>query len=145
MNLLTFRKPTHYFRSDAYEHGIGGYNIMTGKAWRFPLPVNCQLRANINVLELFGCLVSIWVSCILSQMDSASAAGWIRKSSFNDKQHLLAMTAARHLAHLIMSSKTCLYSQWIKGEFNGVSDMLSQDSYLSDNELTSLISLHYPK
>ena len=136
MNRLTFRKPTHFFRSDACEHGIGGYNIMTGKAWRFPLPANCQLRATINVLEFFGCLVTIWVdllaneippeSCILSQTDSTSAAGWMHKSSFNDKQHLLAMTAARHLARLIMSSKTCLYSQWIQGEYNGVSDMLSR-------------------
>jgi hypothetical protein len=69
----------------------------------------------------------------------------MRKSCFNEKHHLLAMTAARHLARLTMKSKTCLYSQWIQGDYNGVSDMLSRDSHLTDAELTSLISLSCPE
>jgi len=40
LNLLTFRKPTHLYRSDASLHGLGGYNIVTGLAWRIELPVH---------------------------------------------------------------------------------------------------------
>lgn len=38
-----FRKPTLILRSDASKFGIGGYNITSGKAWRFELPVDCRL------------------------------------------------------------------------------------------------------
>jgi hypothetical protein len=38
MNLITYRTPTIYYRLDACEHGIGGYNICTSLAWRFDLP-----------------------------------------------------------------------------------------------------------
>jgi hypothetical protein len=42
LNILTFRKPTHLYRSDASLHGLGGCNIITGKAWRLELPINCR-------------------------------------------------------------------------------------------------------
>jgi hypothetical protein len=35
MNNIVFRKPTHIYCSDASEFGIGGYNLISGKAWRF--------------------------------------------------------------------------------------------------------------
>jgi hypothetical protein len=43
MNNLVFRKPTMVLRSDASEFGIGGYNLTTGKAWRYKLPVSLRL------------------------------------------------------------------------------------------------------
>jgi hypothetical protein len=42
-NNLVFRKPTLIYRSDASEFGVGGYNIVSGVAWRLELLVDCQL------------------------------------------------------------------------------------------------------
>jgi hypothetical protein len=87
MNNLVFRKPTIILRSDASEFGIGGYNIITGKAWRYKLPSSCRLRTSLNSLEFIACVITIWIehlnqqieeeSCILSQTDSSSATGWL--------------------------------------------------------------------
>jgi hypothetical protein len=100
------------------------------------------------------CIVSIWIdilaartpleACILSQTDSTSAAGWLERSSFNEHQQQLAMEGARHLAHLLIEMQACLYSQWIKGAYNGVSNVLSRDHHLSDPQIVSLITLHFP-
>jgi hypothetical protein len=94
MNNVVFRKPTNINRSDASEFGIGGYNLISGKAWRFELPIDCRLRTTLNSLEFLACMIMIWIdilsnnikheSCILSQTDSSSAAGWLRKSNFAD-------------------------------------------------------------
>jgi hypothetical protein len=64
MNNLVFRKPTIILRSDASEFGIGGYNIITGKAWRFKLPSICRLRAPLNSLEFIACVITIWIEHI---------------------------------------------------------------------------------
>ncbi len=66
MNLLTFRKPTHLYRSDSSKFGLGGYNITTGKAWRFEIPVDCRLRTFLNSLEFIACLITIWVDMLSS-------------------------------------------------------------------------------
>jgi hypothetical protein len=39
LNNITFRKPTMILRSDASEFGLGGNNIISGKVWRFKLPI----------------------------------------------------------------------------------------------------------
>lgn len=52
------------------------------------------------------------------------ATGWLQHSSFNEKQHQLAMDLGRHLARLTINSNTCLYSQWLPGAKNDVSDIL---------------------
>ncbi len=155
MNILVFAEHTHIYRSDACEHGLGGYSILTGKAWSFELPVNCRGRTTINVLEFIGCVISVWIdilanetppdACILSQTDSTSAAGWLQKSCFDEKQHKLAMFTARHLATLLIKAKSCLYSQWVEGEANGVSDILSRDHHLTDSEVASLILTSCPR
>ena len=38
LNLLTFRRPTHIFWSDACPSGLGGFSQHSGKAWRFEIP-----------------------------------------------------------------------------------------------------------
>jgi hypothetical protein len=43
MNNLTYRKPTHLYTSDASEFGLGGYNITSGDAWRYEIPLDCRL------------------------------------------------------------------------------------------------------
>ena len=58
MNLLTYRKPTHIYRSDACEHGLGGYSS-TGKAWRLKFPPHLLGRAHINLLEFLASIICI--------------------------------------------------------------------------------------
>jgi hypothetical protein len=155
INNVVFRKPTHIYRSDASDFGVGGYNLVSGKAWRFEFPTHLRLRTSLNSLEFLACIITIWIdfihndilseSCILSQTDNTSAAGWLRKSNFSDEEDLaVQLTAARHLASLIINNDCCLYSQWFSGDFNTVSDCLSHDFHLSDNELTSLIISSVP-
>ena len=155
MNNLVFAEPTHYYRSDACEHGLGGYSILSGKAWRFELPADCRGRTTINVLEFLGSMITVWIdtlagdiqphSCLLSQTDSTSAAGWLKKSCFDERQQKLAMQTARHLAILLIHSKSSLYSQWVEGEANGVSDILSRDHHLTDSAVISLILTSCPE
>jgi hypothetical protein len=156
LNNLVFRKPSIIYRSDACEFGLGGYNITSGNAWRFELPLQCRLKTSINSLEFIACVITIWIdiqnnqipqeSCILSQSDSSSASGWLRKSNFSDStDEIIQMTTARHLAHLILHSKSCLYSQWFAGDENLVSDSLSRDFHLTDFELTILITSSVPE
>jgi hypothetical protein len=33
LNIVAFQKPTHVYRSDACEFGLGGYNVLSGRAW----------------------------------------------------------------------------------------------------------------
>ncbi len=155
INTVVFRKPTHIYRSDASEFGLGGYNLTTGRAWQFELPIHCRLRSSLNSLEFIACMINIWVdiinddvpaeSCFLSQTDSSSAAGWLRKSNFADKtETMVQLTTARQLATLVINAKSCIYSQWFAGELNVVSDCLSRDFHLNDSELTNLIQSRIP-
>jgi hypothetical protein len=59
MNLLVFADPTHYYRSDACEHGLGSYSILSGQAWHFELPVDCRGCTTINVLGFIGSMVTV--------------------------------------------------------------------------------------
>jgi hypothetical protein len=83
LNTLSFRSPTHIYGSDASLHGLGGYNLLTGKAWRFELSIHLMNRKSLNSLEFIAILLSIWIdyvnnkitaeSWILSQSDSTAA------------------------------------------------------------------------
>jgi hypothetical protein len=77
-------------------------------------------------------------SCFLSQTDSTSAAGWLRKSNFNDLD-LLHLEITRATATLMIDHDSCLYSQWFKGAKNEVVDSLSHNHHLSDNDIVSLL------
>ena len=41
INNVIYRKPTHVYHSNACEHGIGGYSLTSGRAWRWEIPVDC--------------------------------------------------------------------------------------------------------
>ena len=107
------------------------------------MPVDCRLRTSLNYLEFIAYVISIWIenimnsipdeSCILSQTDSSSATGWLRKSNFSDlEDEVVQMTTAQHLAYTMLSYKSCLYSQWFPGDENQVSDSLSRDFQLNN-------------
>jgi hypothetical protein len=142
-------------RSDASEFGIGGYNIISGQAWRLQLPEDCRLRTSLNSLEFIACLITIWVeflnnniekeSCILSQTDSSTASGWLKKSNFADKEdENVQLTTARQLGQLLIRSKSCLYSQWFPGDENAISDSISRDFHLPMPTLTNLLVSSIP-
>jgi hypothetical protein len=150
LNNLTYRYPSHLYRSDASLHGLGGYNVTSGNAWRLELPIQCRLRTSLNSLEFIAALISIWIddyykelpkeACILSQTDSTSASGWLKKSNFSgSSENQVQLSTARKLASIILTSETCLYSQWFPGDENVVADACSRDFHLSDIELTELI------
>jgi hypothetical protein len=56
MNLITYRQPTHVYRSDSCPAGIGGYNHQ-GFAWCYYFPEDLLFRASNNLLEHHG-----WIS-----------------------------------------------------------------------------------
>jgi hypothetical protein len=94
LHLITLCSPITYILSDTCEYGLGGYNIYSGRVWRFQLPIDCIGRAHINTLEFVASVISIWIEihnnfinpydCILSQMESTTKAGWLRKSNFSE-------------------------------------------------------------
>ncbi len=158
LNLITFREPTVFHRSDACTTGLGGYNFHSGRAWRMKLPDDCISRAHINTLEFIATIITFWIDvhyrtisnedCILSQTDSSSAAAWLKKSNFADdvttSENSIRLSVARKLAQLIIDSTSCLYSQWFKGEHNNVADALSRDHHLSNTELCLLLTSSFP-
>jgi len=80
---------------------------MTGDAWHFELPEDCQLRTSLNALEFIAC-------------------------------------AIRKLANIIMSTESCLYSQWFEGNENCVADSLSCDFHIPDFHLQHLLCSTFP-
>jgi hypothetical protein len=55
INNIAFQKPTSFYRSDSSEFGLGGYNIISGRAWRFEIPYHLCLCTSLNSLEFLAC------------------------------------------------------------------------------------------
>lgn len=119
LNNLSFRKPTDIYRLDASLHGIRWFNILLDTAWLLQSPVNCCLRTTLNSLEFIAASVAFWIdyingvispeSCILSQIDSTSVAGWIKKSNFSDsEEEIVQFTTARKLASIVLDAESYL-------------------------------------
>lgn len=157
MNLITYRRPTHVYRSDSCPAGLGGYSH-AGFAWRYQLPPHLQFRASNNLLEHIAAIVTPWVDiiadrlqrgdCALSMTDSTTSAGWLQKSNFgeddDDEVQVAARIAvARAHARRYMNHEIREYSQWFPGKENCVADALSRDFHLSDDDLTHLILNHF--
>ena len=156
LNLLTFRRPTHIFWSDACPSGLGGFSQQSGKAWRFQIPEEFHraTQNQNNLLEFIASLISVWMeildgapsqSCFLSFADNTSAVGWLHKANVNEATNKPLETATRHFATLLIQANCCLYSQHFKGSENKVADALSRRFDLTDNELEIFIhsTLHY--
>jgi hypothetical protein len=108
----------------------------------------------LNTLELVASVVTVWVdvlagqafpeSCFLADTDNTTCAGWLHKNNFATEDTHAQLRISRKYAELLMESGTCLYSQHIKGEHNGVTDSLSRDHNLDDDELTSFLYFAWP-
>ena len=157
MNLITYRKPTHIYRSDSCPAGIGGYSHQ-GFAWRYYFPDNLLFCASNNLLEHMAAVITPWIDiiagrlskgdCALSMTDSTTSAGWMRKSNFREEDDPLQAAArievARSHARRYMNQEIRDYSQWFPGKDNEVADSLSRDMHLSDEILTSHILAKFP-
>jgi hypothetical protein len=156
LNLLSFRRPTHIFWSDACPDGMGGYSQHSGKAWRFKIPEEYEayVQRSNNLLEFIASVISVWIeildgaphhSCFLSFADNTSAVGWLHHANINEAQNKPLEIATRHFATLIIQANCCLYSQHFKGSENKVADALSRRFDLTDNQLQSFIfsTLHH--
>jgi hypothetical protein len=153
MNLITYRQIDRGYRSDACPAGLGGYSNL-GRAWRWYIPKHLQFRATLNMLEHVGSIIGPWIdiiennlppfTCILSQTDSTTSAGWLKKSNFkendNESKELTKakLQMSREHALRLMKFKIKDYSQWFPGVENEVADSLSRDHHINDNELTSI-------
>jgi hypothetical protein len=154
LNLLSHRLPTRILRSDACIHGIGGYSLTSGLGWRWAVPPHLRLRATLNTLEFLASYVAIFMELkhsnitpfevILAQTDSTSAAGWLRKSNFDDDAQPLQLDIARTLAAMVMEHDCALVSQWFPGDQNDLSDSLSRDTDLPAPVLTHLFHSSIP-
>jgi hypothetical protein len=154
LNLMTYRQPSVIFRVDACEHGVGGYDLATGTAWRFEIPEELRLRASLNSLEFLAAYLALAKafangriapgSCILVQGDSTSASGWLQKSNFAEEEAPFQLWLAREVAQLVLDHGCVLASQWFPGKENIVSDCLSRDHHLNDADLTRLLVSNVP-
>jgi len=161
MNLLTFRAPTTTIIGDASEHGLGAFNLESGRGWAWQIPEDLQGRAHINLLEFLSQFIQIWIdiiegrirkeSCVLGTGDNTSSLGWLRRSNFrqrdeDDTDWFVKQQVARKLAFLILQVEAMLYTQWFAGRFNICTDSLSRDCHLlspSSHEL--FLKTHAPK
>ncbi len=159
LNGITFRQPTHIYRSDSCPAGLGRYSHK-GWAWWWYLPDNLLFRALNNLLEHLAAIVLPWVDivagrlkhedCVLSTADGTTAKRWLKKSNFselgekNPNQASVRIKATRMQATLFLKRGLKSYSQWFKGERNKVSDALSCDNDRTDDKLTLTIKTCCP-
>jgi hypothetical protein len=158
MNQIAFRQPMHVYRSDSCPAGLGGYSH-TGFAWRYYLPDDLLFRASNNLLEHIAAIITPWVDilagrlskgdCALSMTDSTTSEGWLQKTNFLEdvgsvQASVRIQVACKH-ALRYMHQEIRDYSQWFPGIENNVADVLSRERDLSDDELTNLLRLSFPK
>jgi len=156
-NNLTFTKTTTYLITDACEHGIGGFNIHSGYAWRYKLPLWMTNSFHINLLEFIASTVAIWLELefnnnmkiaypkILALSDNTSTIGWLYKSNFNVKSHPGHDRVARKVARLLLEKEASLESQHIRGSHNVIADSLSRDHHLQETHLKFILTSIFPK
>jgi hypothetical protein len=63
---VVIRLPDHLGRSDAFEGGIGGYDLSSGRAWRFAIPSELQHRKSQNFLEYLARMIQLM--CLLAEV-----------------------------------------------------------------------------
>ena len=157
INTLVSRVPDRIARTDACEHGLGGFSMTTGRAWRWEIPVELRLTKSINFLEFLACVAGILVSlveeadvaagdCYLSIGDNTSSLGWLRRTNFAkaDDDQASHSGLARYYALLMAEQGLCSTSQWFAGSENDAADFLSREPHESDRLLTDSTLSRFP-
>lgn len=151
LNRLTLREPSQICWSDSCPYGLGGYHLLSGRAWRLRIPPSSPLYGDDvvnNLLEFLGMAVSIWITvlecdtrgltheCILALGDNTSALGWIHRCALEEGSiyYNAAQMTARQIARLLSDSSHCLASQHLKGATNDVPDFLSFEGHLRQDK-----------
>jgi hypothetical protein len=158
LNIVVSRMPDHLGRSDAFEGGVGGYDLSSGRAWRLEIPSDLRLKKSQNFLEYLACMTQVvcmlaegnWKpgDCFLSIGDNISALQWIRKSKFcpeKDPEQATHLALARYMTRLMADRNLVHFGQWLPGSDNGVADALSRQHDKTDEELTGFIVSTYPE
>ena len=93
MNLCTYRCPTIAYRADACPQGLGGFSHR-GRTWRFRITTHLNFRATLNFLEFIASTIGPWIDIlenntipldyILSQINSSTTEGWLRRFNFKE-------------------------------------------------------------
>jgi len=155
LNLLTTREPNNILWTDACEHGLGGYSLKTGQAWRWEIPSHLRGRKSINFLDFLACVVGIMLSieeddpaagyCYLSATDNTSAVGWLRKSNFvRNGDHAVHLGLGEEFTSELLRRALINYSQWFARAKKYVTDLLSRNLVLSNHEITTIINSRFP-
>ena len=154
-NLIVCRRPTKIYISDSCPYGMGGFSVLSGRAWRLKLPADLIGKVSNNLLEYMAEVICIWIDvlngdlqkydCILALGDNTSAIGWLYLTRFcgdGDEPH---EETSDKIANLITDIQACLYGQHFKGKLNWVADSLSRDHHIPDKVLTQLLLLCCPE
>ena len=154
INNLVFRSPSHIYYADSCPFGMGGYSIK-GRAWRFYIPPSLRSTHTNNLLEFIAQIVCIWIdalegnlsplSCCLGCSDSSSSVGWMYRSNFDPTTKPTHEYISRHLARILMTYNSTLYSQHQRGKHNLFADILSRWHFLTTIELTILLRSKFEK
>ena len=153
LNLLSMREPTHHYRGDACDFGLGGLS-RRGRAWRYQLPLELVGRASINLLEFLASVIGPWIdalegnlpplSCCLCEGDNVAAMRWLTHGQFAKEEHPAHHQVAKKIASVMMDSNSTLHPQYFPGVSNIVSDCLSRDFDCSDKLLTKFLFHFHP-
>eukprot|EP00957_Ditylum_brightwellii_P036138 2738033-Ditylum_brightwellii.AAC.1 len=93
MNFITYSCPTHVYRLDSCQRGLGRYSH-EGWAWRFYLSDYLQFSAPNNLLEHIMAIITPRIDvisgklkrgdCLLSMMTSSTLEGWLKKLNLSE-------------------------------------------------------------
>ena len=148
INSVVFRLPTTVTVSDASEHGMGGFDLKSGRAWRYEFTKEEREVFTLNLKEFIAAIITGKLNlphdassapCLLAIGDSNCSAGWQHKSNFDPDLAPMHAEAAREQARTIMMHDASEYSQHIPGISNVIADSLSRDFHLSNSKLISML------
>ena len=153
LNLITYSKWSVRVCTDACEHGLGGWNTETKKAWRIKLPNDMIGKYHINFLEFLAAWIGIWMEILQSEKkyerylcltDNSCALGWLYKANFCPENQKHNDIVARKMAEVLIDEEATIFSQHIKGCNNVIADSLSRDHHLTNKQLTFVLNTIYP-
>jgi hypothetical protein len=152
LNLLTLRRPTNIILTDACPHGLGGFSVSSGRAWRFDLR-QFSIPDN-NKLEFLASVVGVLqahfdsdipeLGNVLVLTDNSSGLCWLHRSNFDSSTHPFHAEVASKLALLCLNNNFTIHPQHIAGVHNSVADALSRTHDTDSDSLSHSILNSFP-
>ncbi len=127
--LIILLSPLHIHSLWGMQIWIGRLQYLLQRSLEDGNPIEYRGHDHFTTLEFIAAVASIWVDipqhstkqfeCILAKMDNTSVDGWLKNSNFPDSIHpsdlSICLSIARKLTSILMTSETCLFSQWFPG------------------------------